>query len=168
MILQSLLLVGLVLFSALALFLKDLIKAAISLAAASLLLGIIFFRLDAPYAGVFEISVVAGLVTVLFVLTIALIKPGEEGGESRLANVIFPLFFIAFLIIDALVMKSLMTKITSATPAAESAARFGDVLWKNRTLDLVGQIAVILAGVFSVLALFRKREKDHIEREEDE
>jgi len=42
--------------------------------------------------------------------------------------------------------------------AAESGT-FGEVLWKGRTLDLVGQIAVILAGVFAVLALFRKDDK---------
>jgi len=69
------------------------------------------------------------------------------------------LFFIVFIIIDALVMKSLLQKIPSLPSAAESGG-FGDVLWKGRTLDLVGQIAVILAGVFSVLALFRKRNKD--------
>ncbi len=158
MIIQTALLVGLVLFSALAILLKDLLKAAVSLAVASLLLGIVFFRLGAPYAGVFEISVVAGLITVLFILTIALTNTGEEVRESRLANVIFPLFFVAFIIIDALVMKGLLQKIP-ALPAAAETGTFGDVLWKGRTLDLVGQIAVILAGVFSVLALFRKRDK---------
>jgi NADH-quinone oxidoreductase subunit J len=125
---------------------------------ASLLLGIIFFRMNASYAGVFEISVVAGLITVLFILTIALTNTGEEVRESRLANVIFPLFFVVFVVIDALVMKGLLQKIP-ALPSGPEAGTFGDVLWKGRTLDLIGQIAVILAGVFSVLALFRKRDK---------
>jgi len=158
MIIQTALLVGLVLFSALAILLKDLLKSAISLAAASLLLGIVFFRMGAPYAGVFEISVVAGLITVLFILTIALTNTGEEVRESRLVNIVFPLFFVVFIIIDALVMKGLLQKIP-ALPSAPETGTFGDILWKGRTLDLVGQIAVILAGVFSVLALFRKRDK---------
>ncbi len=158
MIVQTALLIGMVLFSVLAIFLKDLIRAAISLAVASLLLGIIFFRMGASYAGVFEISVVAGLITVLFILTIALTNTGEEVRESRLANVIFPLFFVIFVIIDALVMKGLLQKIP-ALPSGPETGTFGEVLWKGRTLDLVGQIAVILAGVFSVLALFRKRDK---------
>ena len=158
MIIQTALLVGLVLFSALAILFKDLLKSAISLAAASLLLGIVFFRMGAPYAGVFEISVVAGLITVLFILTIALTNTGEEVRESRLVNIVFPLFFVVFIIIDALVMKGLLQKIP-ALPSAPETGTFGDILWKGRTLDLVGQIAVILAGVFSVLALFRKRDK---------
>ena len=158
MVLQTALLIGVVIFSVLAILLRDLLKSAISLAVASLLLGIIFFRMNAPYAGVFEISVVAGLITVLFVLTIALTKTGGDVRESRLVNWVFPAVFVAFIVIDALTMKSLLGKIPALASGAESGS-FGDVLWKTRTLDLVGQIAVILAGVFSVLALFRKREK---------
>jgi NADH-quinone oxidoreductase subunit J len=158
MIVQTSLLIGLVLFSVLAILLRDLLKSAISLAAASLLLGIVFFRMNAPYAGVFEISVVAGLITVLFILTIALTKAGDEVRESRIVNWVFPLFFVAFIIIDALVMKGLLRKVPALVSGAETGT-FGDVLWKGRTFDLVGQIAVILAGVFAVLALFRKRDK---------
>lgn len=158
MIVQTALLIGLVLFSVLAIVLRDLLRSAISLAVASLLLGIVFFRMNAPYAGVFEISVVAGLITVLFILTIALTNTAEEVRESRIVNWVFPLFFLAFIIIDGLVMKGLLQKIP-ALPSAPESGSFGDVLWKGRTMDLVGQIAVILAGVFSVLALFRKRDK---------
>lgn len=158
MIVQTALLIGLVLFSVLAILLRDLLKSAISLAAASLLLGIIFFRMNAPYAGVFEISVVAGLITVLFILTIALTNAGDQVRESRVVNWVFPLFFVAFIIIDALVMKGLLQKIPALASGAETGT-FGDVLWKGRTFDLVGQIAIILAGVFAVLALFRKRDK---------
>jgi len=153
------LLSGLVLFSILAILSKDLIKSAISLALASVLLGILFFQMNAPYAGVFEISVVAGLITVLFILTIALTKAEGDVRESRLARLAFPLFFVAFILIDILVMKGLLQKVPALPETAETGA-FGDVLWKQRTFDLVGQLAVILAGVFAVLALFRKRDKD--------
>jgi NADH:ubiquinone oxidoreductase subunit 6 (subunit J) len=154
MVLQILLLVGLVLFSVLAILVKDLLKAAISLAVASLFLGIIFFRMNAPYAGVFEISVVAGLITVLFMLTIALTK-GGDAVESKAASFAFPAFFVVFIVIDAIIMKKLIQKVP-ALPGPEEAGTFGQVLWNARTLDLVGQIAVIFAGVFAVLALFRK------------
>jgi NADH:ubiquinone oxidoreductase subunit 6 (subunit J) len=159
MVVQIALLCGLVVFSAAAILFKDLLRAAISLAAASLLLGIIFFRMRAPYVGAFEISVVAGLITVLFIVTIALTK--MEGGvrESKAASWAFPLFFVIFLVIDFIVTKSLLGRV----PALESLpdrGTFGEALWKVRTFDLVGQIGVIFAGVLSVLALFRKRDKD--------
>jgi len=159
MTLQIVLLVGLLGASVLAILAKDLLKSAVSLAVASLLLGIIFFRMDAPYAGVFEISVVAGLITVLFMLTIALTKAEGDVRESKLPRIVFPLFFVAFILIDVFVMKGLLQKVP-ALPDVSEQGTFGDVLWKQRTFDLVGQLAVILAGVFAVLALFRKRGKD--------
>jgi NADH:ubiquinone oxidoreductase subunit 6 (subunit J) len=159
MALDIALLIGLVLAAALAVLAKDLIKAAIALAASSLLLGIVFFRMNAPFAGVFEISVVAGLITVLFILTIALTKTDGEVRESRAALWIFPVFFLLFVAVDALVMKGLTAKIATL-PAGPETGAFGDVLWRQRTFDLVGQLAVILSGVFAVLALFRKRDKD--------
>jgi len=155
MVLQILLLVGLALFSVMAILVKDLLKAAISLAVASLLLGIIFFRMNAPYAGVFEISVVAGLITVLFMLTIALTK-GGDAAESKVASFAFPAFFVVFIVIDALIMRKLIQKVPALPGPEEAGTTFGQVLWNARTLDLVGQIAVIFAGVFAVLALFRK------------
>jgi NADH-quinone oxidoreductase subunit J len=159
MIWQILLLTGLVLFSVLAILSKDILKAAISLAVASLILGIIFFRMKAPYIGVFEISVVAGMITVLFILTIALTKAEGDVRESSLVKIVFPLFFVVFIIVDVLVMKGLIQKIP-ALPATAEQGTFGDILWKQRTFDLVGQLGIILASVFTVLALFRKRSKD--------
>ncbi len=157
MIGQILLLCGLLLFSILAVLAKDLIRSAISLALASLFLGIIFFVMGAPYAGVFESSVVAGLITVLFMLTIALTKAGGDVKESKTATFVFPVFFILVAVIDIFVMKGLLPKIQLLQTGPETGT-FASVLWKQRTFDLVGQGAVILAGVFAVLALFRKKD----------
>jgi NADH-quinone oxidoreductase subunit J len=184
---QILLLIALVIFSILAVLIRDLLKAAISLAVASIFLAIIFFRMNAIYAGVFELSVVAGLITVLFISTIALTKgssrthsqEGEEQNEgssveskqsdklvrdetdvreSKVVSILFPIFFVLFIIIDIIIMKTLINRLTSAHFPAP-AGNFGQVLWGTRTLDLVGQIGVIFAGVFAVIALFRKRDK---------
>ncbi len=154
---QIILLVAMLLASAAAILAKDLLKAAIALAVSSLLLGIIFFRMGAPYAGVFEISVVAGLITVLFMLTIALTKQDDDVRESKTVKIIFPLFFIVFALIDIMVMRGILAGVPTLEAAAE-VGTFGDVLWKERSFDLIGQLAIILAGVFAVLALFRKRD----------
>jgi NADH-quinone oxidoreductase subunit J len=159
MILQIGLLCGLVIFAVAAVLVRDILKAAICLAVASLLLGILFFAMKAPYVGAFEISVVAGLITVLFVVTIALTRTDAVVRESKLATWGFPLFFIVFLAIDLLVMKGLIGRIPTVASGPEGGT-FSEALWKGRTFDLVAQVGIIFAGVFSVLALFRKRSKD--------
>ena len=57
--------------------LKDLVKATIALGIGSALLASVFYILNAPYAAVFELSVAAGLVTILLLSAIGMID--KEG-----------------------------------------------------------------------------------------
>ena len=55
-----------------AVFMKNLLRAAVALGASSVALAALFFLLRAPYAGAFELSVGAGLISVLFIVAISL------------------------------------------------------------------------------------------------
>jgi NADH:ubiquinone oxidoreductase subunit 6 (subunit J) len=156
--LHLILLIGLVAFSILAVLARDLLKSAISLAVASVFLGVLFFEMSAVYAGVFEVSVVAGLITVLFITAIALTRGDGDVAEARGHRVIFPLFFLVLAVIDLLVMKRLLGRIPALVNP--ESGTFSQVLWSQRTFDLVGQIGAIFAGVLAVLALFRRDEKN--------
>ena len=148
------LLIGLVAFSAVAILCRELLKSAISLAVASIFLALLLFEMGAVYAGVFELSVVAGLITVLFITAIALTRAEGEVAEGRAQRWIFPLFFLVLAVVDVLVMRKLLGRIP-AIQGGESGS-FSQVLWNQRTFDLVGQVGVISAGVLAVLALFRR------------
>ena len=64
-------------FLVIAIELKELVKATIALGIGSALLAVVFYILDAPYAAVFELSVAAGLVTILLLSAIGMID--KEG-----------------------------------------------------------------------------------------
>ncbi len=51
---------------------KNLLRAAVALGVGSAALATLFFLLNAPYAGGFELSVGAGLISVLFIIAISL------------------------------------------------------------------------------------------------
>ncbi|MCM8815673.1 MAG: hypothetical protein NC931_06835, partial [Candidatus Omnitrophica bacterium] len=145
------LLAGVLVFAALAIFLKDMLRAVICLLISSVFLGIVFFILRAPYAGVFEISVVAGLIMVLFILTISL-----TGGQADFEPpVSVPIFVVLFLIFSYLALSGIFKSQAAigVAVAVDQQFRFGEVLWINRTLDMIGQIGVIFAGVFVVLSI---------------
>ena len=93
-------LVALILFSVMAVFLRDLLKSAICLAVASIFLAVMFFRMGATYAGVFEVSVVAGLITVLFITVIALTNDDAKVPENKWPIIIFPVALAIFIIFD--------------------------------------------------------------------
>jgi uncharacterized MnhB-related membrane protein len=66
-----------------ALLAKSLVKSAVALGVGSASLAMLYYALDAPYAGGFELSVGAGLTSVLFIVAISLTKSiGErEDGD---------------------------------------------------------------------------------------
>jgi uncharacterized MnhB-related membrane protein len=66
-----------------AVLLKNLLRAAVALGASSVALAALFFILRAPYAGAFELSVGAGLISVLLIVTISLTESLQgENDES--------------------------------------------------------------------------------------
>lgn len=65
-----------------ALLCRNLVRATIALGIASGALAMIFFALDAPYAGGFELSVGAGLISVLFILGISLTRSLEAESDD--------------------------------------------------------------------------------------
>jgi uncharacterized MnhB-related membrane protein len=62
----------------LSLVLKDLVRAVAAFAGGSALLASAFFNLGAPVAGVFELTVGAGLTAVLFLVAFTLVGSGGE------------------------------------------------------------------------------------------
>ena len=55
-----------------AMLFKSLLRSAVALGISSTALATLFFLLGAPYAGGFELSVGAGLISVLFIIAISL------------------------------------------------------------------------------------------------
>ncbi len=73
-VISIVLFIAVIVLAVMAVGFKDLLSAAISLAALSAALAIIFYRLSSPYAAVIELSVCAGLITALFVAAISLTR----------------------------------------------------------------------------------------------
>jgi len=58
---------------------KNLIRSVVSLSIGSIALAFVFFQLDSPFAAGFELSVGAGLTSILMIVVISLTKtpPGK-------------------------------------------------------------------------------------------
>jgi len=76
------LLVTVVVGSIAAVMLKNLLRAAVAIGVSSAALAALFFVLDAPYAGAFELSVGAGLISVLFIVAISLTESMRDRHDA--------------------------------------------------------------------------------------
>jgi len=58
---------------------RNLVRAAFAFLAFSVLIAALFWMLSAPYVAVFQLTIYAGLITVLVFVTLGLTKGGESG-----------------------------------------------------------------------------------------
>jgi len=140
---------------------RSILRSAMGLALTSVILAIVMFRLNSPLAAVFELSVCAGLISVLFVSTISITQPyTTEEILKRMKDMFARFRFLPLIIIIsgiALAFVNIRPAINLPAPEAIKDARV--ILWNSRGLDLMGQVLILLTGVFGIVILFKERLK---------
>lgn len=149
MFVQILIVAGLLVSAVQAIRSKRLLLSALWLAGASALVALEMFLLGAPEVAVIELSVGAGLVTVLFVFAINI--AGEED-LSAVPVVPRPLARIIVLI-SVLLLVWMNLDVLGLQVAVIEPLYFKTVLWQNRLLDVFLQMVLIFSGVLGVLGL---------------
>ncbi|HHW08605.1 MAG TPA: NADH-quinone oxidoreductase subunit J [Firmicutes bacterium] len=131
---------------------KRLLASALWLAGTSAIVAMVLYNLGARELAVIELSVGAGLVTILFVFAISI--AGEEGMGER-TNIPRPVVWIAVLVFLFLLGEQVLPHIIPIPGGwdLESPFTFALVLWERRSLDVMLQIVMIVAGVVSALGL---------------
>ncbi len=161
MIAFTLLLVLLVLAALWASMTTALLRATLGLALTSALLAVVMFALGATLAAVLELSVCAGLISVVLVSVTSLTQPRSLkealAARKRRLRRYWPLPLVLIAAGVALSFVHVPVDIVLRLPGGDGDVR--TVLWSMRQLDLFGQILILLAGVFGVLVLFRKEAK---------
>lgn len=131
------------------------LHSAIWLAGASALTALMLYMLGAPEVAVIELSVGAGLVTVLFVFAINI--SGEElqlNHHSIPQTLVWAVLFIVITLAGLLSLPALNTPFSGP----DQATHLQTTLWEDRSLDMLLQILLIFAGVLGVLSLLSGQE----------
>jgi len=124
-----------------------LLHAALWLAGASAALAGLLYAAGAHEVAVIELSVGAGLVTVLFVFAIAI-----AGDEALNAPPVVPrpLAWAA----TGLLLAIIGAAAWQLPPdGAAGSGRFADTFWQARVLDVAAQVVLLFAGALGVLGL---------------
>jgi uncharacterized MnhB-related membrane protein len=128
---------------------KRLIVSAIWLAGTSALVAIMKYLLGAYQIAVIELSVGAGLVTVLFVFAINI-----AGDEPILDFSFIPKWLaISLTIVAFLLIVWQLIPLLNLPINLNQEAGFQQLVWEDRKADLYLQVVMIFAGVISMLRL---------------
>ncbi len=128
---------------------RQLIVSALWLAGCSAILSILMYLLGAFVVAVIELSVGAGLVTVLFVFAISI-----SGDETIEVKSIIPRPIALIIALVSIVLLGFMTLSSLISlPAITEPATFSDMLWQQRGLDMLVQSGLLFAAVLGMLGL---------------
>ena len=128
----------------------QLITAALWLAGVSALVAGLLYRLGAHDVAVIELSVGAGLVTILFVFAISV-----AGADVKVRRPVVPRFLsIGLLTIAAVLFGWMVFPIAEIGDASVQAGNtFAVTLWEVRGLDVLLQIGLMFGAVMCILGL---------------
>ena len=127
---------------------KQLIVSALWLAGCSAILSILMYLLGAFAVAVIELSVGAGLVTVLFVFAISIAGDEAIGVKSIIPRPIaLTISLVSIVLLGFMTASSLVTLPVTAEPS------FSDMLWQQRGLDMLVQSGLLFAAVVGMLGL---------------
>jgi uncharacterized MnhB-related membrane protein len=148
MILYGCLVLGMMACAILAIRASQLVASSLWLAALSALLAVFIYLLDAPRIAVIELSVGAGLVTVLLVFAVAIAGDTAAAPKPVVPRpVMWGLGGVVLLLLGRFVLPLV------AAPPPASEPSLANLLWQGRALDVVIQVVLIFCGVLGVLGL---------------
>jgi NADH:ubiquinone oxidoreductase subunit 6 (subunit J) len=148
---------------------KRLLITALWLALTSALVSWTMFRLGALESAVVELSVGAGLVTVLFVFAINIVGDVDIPETSLVPRplawviVVMTALLLAWMILPELQVERFAAALEQPVGAL---AQFRRVLWEERGIDTLLQVVLIFAGVMAVLGLIADKKGAHEEEQE--
>lgn len=131
---------------------KHLLPSALYLACVSALVSVTLYLLGAYEVAVIELSVGAGLVTVLLVYALSVI-----GDDSYDPTSIIPKPLAFLLVGVTTLVVGWMAYPLIEQPPANGDVLLAEVLWKSRALDVWVQVALIFSGVMGVLGLLSEK-----------
>jgi NADH:ubiquinone oxidoreductase subunit 6 (subunit J) len=151
MILVGCLALGMVGCAILAIRSSRLVVSSLWLAALSALLAVLIYLLGAARVAVIELSVGAGLVTVLLVFAVGI--AGDEAADQK--PVVPRLLSWGLALVVLALLGWFVLPLTSAPPPA-SQPSLASLLWEGRALDVVIQVVLIFCGVLGALGLLTR------------
>jgi NADH:ubiquinone oxidoreductase subunit 6 (subunit J) len=125
-----------------------LLAAALWLAGVSIIISILLYLMGAQQVAVIELSIGAGLVTILFVFAISI-----AGDDAMRAHAAVPIPLALGLAILTFVLLSLMTTPLPANDHIQSEPAFSEMFWEGRALDALVQVVLIFSGVLGLLGI---------------
>jgi multisubunit Na+/H+ antiporter MnhB subunit len=150
--LETVLAVGMVISAVFAIYLKETVSSVLSLSTMMILLSLLYFTMNAPFAAIFQLALGTGTSAIFLLAGDTLTKKSEAKTTSK--TLLVGLIASAFLSVPILVGGLMSQPSLQSTEFSLSSA-----LWDVRAVDVLAQGLVILTAALGVVLLLKEERR---------
>ena len=147
--LETVLAIGMVTSAVFAIYLKETVSSVLSLSAMMILLSLLYFNLNAPFAAIFQLALGTGTAAIFLLAGDTLTKKSEP--KTSTITLLVGLVFSVILCVPVVIG-------VVATPSLTQSVEFSisSALWDLRVIDVLAQGLVVLAAALGVGILLKE------------
>ena len=149
---ETILAIGMITSAVFAIYLKETVSSVLSLSTMMLLLSLLYFNLNSPFAAIFQLAIGAGTAAIFLLAGDSLTKKNDAktSTKTKFAAIIAS----AILSIPVIVGTVITQTITSSVDFSLSTA-----LWELRAVDVLAQGLVVLVAALGVAILLKDKQR---------
>ena len=150
--LETVLAIGMVTSAVFAIYLKETVYSVLSLSTMMILLSMLYFSLNAPFAAIFQLALGTGTVAIFLLAGDTLTKKNNTKTSTK--TIFMGLIAIAILSVPIVVGTVATQTFTSSLDLSLSSA-----LWNLRAIDVLAQGLVVLTAALGVVILLKEERR---------
>jgi multisubunit Na+/H+ antiporter MnhB subunit len=149
---ETVLAIGMITSAVFAIYFKETVSSVLSLSTMMLLLSLLYFNLNSPFAAIFQLALGAGTAAIFLLAGDSLTKKNDAktSTKTKFAAIIAS----AILSIPVIVGTVITQTITSSVDFSLSTA-----LWELRAVDVLAQGLVVLVAALGVAILLKDKQR---------
>ena len=149
---ETVLAIGMITSAVFAIYFKETVSSVLSLSTMMLLLSLLYFNLNSPFAAIFQLALGAGTAAIFLLAGDSLTKKNDAktSTKTKFAAIIAS----AILSIPVIVGNVITQTITSSVDFSLSTA-----LWELRAVDVLAQGLVVLVAALGVAILLKDKQR---------
>ncbi|PVX26375.1 MAG: hypothetical protein CW716_06140 [Candidatus Bathyarchaeum sp.] len=152
MLLETVLAIGMVVSAVFAIYLKETVSSVLSLSTMMILLSILYFNLNAPFAAIFQLALGTGTAAIFLLAGDTLTKKSDPKTSTK--TLLVGLVASAILCVPVVLGTVMTESLTQSVELSLSSA-----LWDLRAIDVLAQGLVVLTAALGVVILLKEQRR---------
>jgi multisubunit Na+/H+ antiporter MnhB subunit len=150
--LETVLAIGMVTSAVFAIYLKETVSSVLSLSTMMILLSLLYFSLNAPFAALFQLALGTGTAAIFLLAGDSLTKKSDKKTSTKMK-------FVGIIVSAVLSVPVVVGTVATQTLTQSFDLSLSTALWDLRAIDVLAQGLVVLTAALGVVLLLKEERR---------